>query len=98
DAVLVAGDVFDMQDVSDRTIRRLFQLLEAFSGPWVLIAGNHDAALGASVWTRAQGLRCIPPNVHVIQSPQVLELAGAGMAVLAAPLTQRHTYDDVTAP
>jgi len=98
DAVLVAGDVFDMQDVSDRTIRRLFQLLEGFGGPWVLIAGNHDAALGASVWTRAQALQCIPPNVHVLQSTRVLELDDAGMAVLAAPLTQRHTYDDVTAP
>ncbi len=97
DAVLVAGDVFDMQDVSDRTIRRLFQLLEDFPGPWVMIAGNHDAALGASVWTRALQLGCVPDHVHIPQSVQVVELAQAGLAVLAAPLTQRHTYDDVTA-
>nr|MBF0681821.1 DNA repair exonuclease [Pseudomonas sp.] len=97
DAVLVAGDVFDMQDVSDRTIRRLFQLLEGFAGPWVLIAGNHDAALNPGVWTRAQALGCVPPNVHLPQSVQALEFPEIGLAVLAAPLTQRHTYDDVTA-
>lgn len=97
DAVLVAGDVFDMQDVSDRTIRRLFQLLEGFAGPWVLIAGNHDAALNPGVWTRAQALHCVPPNVHVPQCAQALEFPDIGLAVLAAPLTQRHTHDDVTA-
>jgi len=85
-----------MQDVSDRTIRRLFQLLDGFAGPWVLIAGNHDAALNPSVWTRAQALHCVPPNVHLPQSPQAIEFPDIGLAVLAAPLMQRHTHDDVT--
>lgn len=97
DAVLVAGDVFDMQEVSDRTVRRLFGALAAFSGPWVMIAGNHDAALSASVWTRARQLGCVPANVHLPAGIGVVDLAEAGLAVLAAPLTQRHTYDDVTA-
>jgi len=96
DAVLVAGDVFDMQDVSDRTLRCLFQWIEGFAGPWVLIAGNHDAALIPGVWTRAQALRCVPPNVHLPQSPQAIEFPDIGLAVLTAPLTQRHTHDDVT--
>ncbi|MEY4754479.1 MAG: hypothetical protein RJA44_2154, partial [Pseudomonadota bacterium] len=51
DAVLVAGDVFDAQTVSDRTIRRLFDALRGYAGPWVLLPGNHDAALGESVWS-----------------------------------------------
>lgn len=33
DAVLVAGDVFDTQSVSDRTIRRLFGAMQAYEGP-----------------------------------------------------------------
>ncbi|MBU4610065.1 DNA repair exonuclease [Achromobacter sp. GG226] len=97
DAVLVAGDVFDMQEVSDRTVRRLFGALSAYAGPWVMIAGNHDAALSASVWTRAQQLGCVPHNVHLPAATGVVDLPDAGLAVLAAPLTQRHTYDDVTA-
>ncbi|CUI70852.1 exonuclease subunit SbcD [Achromobacter xylosoxidans] len=96
DAVLVAGDVFDTQGVSDRTIRRLFAALAAYAGPWVMIAGNHDAALADSVWSRAAQLGCIPPNVRVPPRPGVVDLAVQNLAVLAAPLTQRHTYDDVT--
>ena len=56
DAVLVAGDVFDAQTVADRTIRKLFNALRGFPGPWIMIPGNHDAALTESVWTRASRL------------------------------------------
>ncbi|CAM4333252.1 DNA repair exonuclease [Bordetella tumbae] len=97
DAVLVAGDVFDTQAVSDRSIRRLFDALAAFAGPWVMIAGNHDAALAESVWSRAHQLGCIGPNVHIPLRPGVVDLPELNLAVLAAPLTQRHTYDDTTA-
>lgn len=96
DAVLVAGDVFDTQGVSDRTIRRLFAAMAGYAGPWVMIAGNHDAALADSVWGRAMQLGCIPANVHVPLATGVVDLPDANLAVLAAPLTQRHTYDDVT--
>lgn len=96
DAVLVAGDVFDTQGVSDRTIRRLFAAMAAYAGPWVMIAGNHDAALADSVWSRAAQLDCIPANVHVPTQIGVVDLPAINVAVLAAPLTQRHTYDDVT--
>ena len=65
DAVLVAGDVFDAQTVSDRTIRRLFNAMAAYTGPWILISGNHDAALAESVWTRAQRLEAVPANAHL---------------------------------
>ncbi len=96
DAVLVAGDVFDTQAASDRSIRRLFAAMAGYAGPWVMIAGNHDAALADSVWTRAMQLGCIPANVHVPLATGVVDLPDANLAVLAAPLTQRHTYDDVT--
>ena len=59
DAVLVAGDVFEAQTVSDRTIRRLFNAMSAYAGLWILIPGNHDAALAESVWTRAQRLGAV---------------------------------------
>lgn len=97
DAVLVAGDVFDTQAVSDRTIRRLFDALSAFTGPWVMISGNHDAALAESVWSRAHQLGCIGSNVHIPLRPGVVDLPAQNLAVLSAPLTQRHTYDDTTA-
>src|SRR6185312_12725403 len=75
DAVLVAGDVFDAQTVSDRTIRRVFNALQGFAGPWILIPGNHDAALAESVWTQAARLGAIPANAHVLLEPGVYEFA-----------------------
>ncbi|SMG56205.1 metallophosphoesterase family protein [Paraburkholderia susongensis] len=97
DAVLVAGDVFDLQTVSDTVIRRLFAALQPFSGPWIMLPGNHDAALVESVWTRAQRLNCITPNVRVVLEPGVVLLDACRCALLCAPLTQRITYDDTTA-
>ncbi|BAP89236.1 metallophosphoesterase [Burkholderiales bacterium GJ-E10] len=96
DMVLVAGDVFDAQGVSDRTVFRLFQSMEGFHGPWVLIPGNHDASLAESVWTRAERLGAIPPHVHVCLRSEPLVLDGPAVAILPAPLTQRHTYTDCT--
>jgi DNA repair exonuclease SbcCD nuclease subunit len=97
DAVLVAGDVFDQQTVTDTVIRRLFGALAGFTGPWIMLPGNHDAALVESVWTRAQRLNCIPPNVWVVLSPGVILFDALRCAFLCAPLTQRITYDDTTA-
>lgn len=96
DLVLVAGDVFDLQGVADRTLHRLFNAMTGFTGPWVVIPGNHDAALAESVWTRALRLKAIPGNVMLCLQPQPLLLESPGIALLPAPLTQRHTYTDLT--
>ncbi len=98
DAVLVAGDVFDAQTVSDRTIRRVFNATNGFSGPWVMLPGNHDAALAESVWTRAQRLGAVPENVHLALEPGIINLESQNLSILCAPLTQRHTYGDLTEP
>jgi DNA repair exonuclease SbcCD nuclease subunit len=94
--VLVAGDVFDAQGVADKTIHRLFHAMRGYAGPWVLLPGNHDAGLAESVWTRAARLKAFPDNVHVCLKPEPLLLEALGAAILPAPLTQRHTYADLT--
>jgi len=95
DAVLVAGDVFDLQTVSDKTIRLMFNAMQGFAGPWLLIPGNHDSALSESVWSRAQRLGAIAPNVVCCLEPTARTVAGK-FTLLPAPLTQRHTYGDLT--
>ncbi|MCA8002864.1 metallophosphoesterase family protein [Burkholderia metallica] len=95
DAILVAGDVFDAQTVADKTIRRLFNAMQGFTGIWVLMPGNHDAALAESVWSRARRLGVIPDNVIVCLEPKPIVVAGK-FTLLPAPLTQRHTYIDLT--
>lgn len=97
DVVLVAGDVFDAQTVADKTIHRVFNAMQAFSGQWVLIPGNHDAALAESVWSRAERLGAVPDNVALCLTPQPLVFDALKLTLLPAPLTQRHTYQDLTA-
>ncbi|MEJ8838177.1 metallophosphoesterase family protein [Ramlibacter sp. AN1133] len=99
DAVLVAGDVFDSQTPRDKTIERLFDATRGFDGPWLMLPGNHDAALAESVWERAKRLRLVPQNVHLCLQPELVEVTGKSgtkCAVLPAPLVQRHTHTDLT--
>ena len=96
DAVLVAGDVFDKQALLDNSLRRVVDAMAGFSGRWILLPGNHDAALAVSVWTRLQGLGILTPNIDLALEPQVFEYPELGFALLAAPLTQRQTHTDLT--
>lgn len=96
DAVLVAGDVFDSQTISDRTLRQTFEQLRHFEGPWVLLPGNHDAAVSESVWTRARRMGAIPDNVFCALTPEPILFSDTGLAVLPAPLQRRHEHGDLT--
>jgi DNA repair exonuclease SbcCD nuclease subunit len=99
DAVLVAGDVFDSQTPREKTIVRLFEAVSEFDGPWLMLPGNHDAALSESVWELARRLGVVPPNALLCLQPQPLEVLGRGggrFFVLPAPLTQRRTHTDLT--
>ncbi len=97
DAVLVAGDVFDRPALSDHALRRALDAMRGFSGRWVLLPGNHDAALAESVWTRLERLGIVGDNVRLALEPGALEFPEAGFAVLVAPLRQIHTHDDLSA-
>ncbi len=97
DAVLVAGDVFDDNAVSDETLRRAVHALTAFDGPWVLLPGNHDAALAESVWTRLRRLNIVPGNLILADRPEPIQLCDGRLVVLPAPLQRRHDSRDLTA-
>src|SRR5271156_2134252 len=81
DAVLVAGDVFENNLVSSETIHALVHAMSAFTGPWVLIPGNHDPAVAESVWQRMETLGS-PKNVHIALEPNLITLAEGRLAVL----------------
>jgi hypothetical protein len=96
DVVLVAGDAFDSNEVSDRTIDRTMAALKPFAGPWIFLPGNHDAALAHSVWTRLR--RMGPPgNVLIADRPEPLPLPRLGAAILPAPLLRKREMADGTA-
>ena len=94
--MLVAGDVFDGNLVPERVIVQALAAMRGFAGPWVLLPGNHDAALAEGVWSRLERLGR-PANIIVAAAPTPITLADGRLVVLPAPLTERHTSDDLTA-
>lgn len=52
DLLLLAGDTFDNNRVSPRTLARTAEMLAAAPMPVVLLPGNHDPALAGSVFHR----------------------------------------------
>lgn len=95
-AVIVAGDVFDSQSLSERTIRRMFNALSGFEGEWLFIPGNHDALLAEGVWQFAKRLNLLSDRVRLLSSPTISYIESQRLALLPAPLTQRHTVHDLT--
>lgn len=96
DAILVAGDVFDDNAVSDETLRRTINAMEGFTGPWVLLPGNHDAGLTQSAWSRLRKLGIFDDNIIIADKPEPISLLSNKLAVLPAPLMRRQEVRDLT--
>ena len=96
DAVLVAGDVFEDNAVSDETLRRTVNAMTPFKGPWLLLPGNHDAGLTQSAWSRLRRLAVVPENIILADRPEPIELCQGRLVVLPAPLQRRHEVRDLT--
>ena len=93
--VLVAGDVFDAETVSDALIGTLLARLKAHPKlSWHLLPGNHDPARAGGVWEAIIGAG-LPANVVVHTEPRPAELA-SGIVLLPAPLTAKSTSRDPT--
>jgi DNA repair exonuclease SbcCD nuclease subunit len=92
----VAGDVFEDNAVSDQTLRRTMNAMLGFSGLWVLLPGNHDAALTLSAWSRLRRLGVVPENVVLATDPRPAELVGGRLCVMPAPLQRRHEVRDIS--
>jgi len=95
DAVLVAGDAFDDNTVPDRDLNRTLDAMAAFSGPWVMLPGNHDAALSVSVWTRLRRLTT-RATIMIADRPEPVVLKDGALVILPAPLTRRREGADLT--
>ena len=95
DAILVAGDVFERNEVGDQLIREALATMRQVKIPWLMLPGNHDPAGPASVWDRIERIGC-PEHVHLLHSTEPVLLVGGGLAVLPAPLTRKHQFTDPT--
>jgi DNA repair exonuclease SbcCD nuclease subunit len=93
--VLVAGDVFDSDDLPNSVLRRgLERMAECSQTQWLLLPGNHDAARAGGVWDRIQRFG-VPANVTLILTAEPLALTD-GVTILPAPLTTKNPGRDPT--
>lgn len=90
DLVLVAGDVFDVQDIGDTALRRGFLSLSTFCCPVLLLPGNHDADRVGGVFDRARRLGLVPEHVHLLVDGEPLSLLDGRVLLFSAPLRFRH--------
>jgi DNA repair exonuclease SbcCD nuclease subunit len=91
--ILVAGDIFDSQTLSDQSLRRGMQLISESPVPIVLLPGNHDADMPGGVWDRVCELSNWPAHVHVLrasQSEHALVLHEHNVVICGAALSSRH--------
>jgi DNA repair exonuclease SbcCD nuclease subunit len=95
--VLVAGDVYDQEGVSARTLGQPIERMRAFPGvEWHLLPGNHDPHRSAGLWDRVvrHGL---PEQVHIHLEPRPVAIAGGAAWLLPAALSGRSIAADPTA-
>ncbi|MCX2560940.1 metallophosphoesterase [Acetobacter farinalis] len=95
--VLVAGDVYEHETPSERTLHQPVERMRQFPDiQWHLIPGNHDADQPEGVWARlARG--GLPENVTVHREPGAVLIDAAHNAwLLPAVLKRRHVLTDLT--
>jgi len=94
DAFLIAGDLFEDNQVDDTLVASTLALFRAHSAlPIYILPGNHDPFTGPdSVWQRKAFLAA-PDNVHVLREAGVTDLGG-NVHLVASPLHQKLSTTD----
>ena len=95
--VLVAGDVYDMEALSPRSLNQPLERMRGFPGTqWHLLPGNHDPHRPNGLWDQLLR-KGLPENVRVHIAPEPAMLHSEAAVLLPAPLFHRRTLDDLTA-
>lgn len=94
--VVVAGDVFDANQLAPKVISQSLDAMRAIDVPVYLLPGNHDPLDASSVYTGALFGRECPDNVTVLDRAGVWEVR-PGLEILAAPWRSKKPTSDLTA-
>lgn len=93
---VVAGDVFESNQVSEDTVVRALDALGRFTIPVLLLPGNHDPLEPGSVYTSPRFLAERPDCVHVVEDQQPWR-GIPGVEVIGAPWPSRRPTRDLAA-
>jgi DNA repair exonuclease SbcCD nuclease subunit len=96
--VVVAGDVFEHNQVSRQTVQRACDALQAVPVPVILLPGNHDPLSAGSVYRGRAFTDGKPDNVIVLEDPAPIAVPGvSGVEVLGAPWRGKSPAEDLVA-
>lgn len=99
-AVLLAGDIFEKQQMTQQTLGRAIENMRSFrTVQWHLMPGNHDHLREGGLWDRLARSQ-LPANVTLHVRPgavQIMYDGGSRAFLLPAPLRFTSSVDDLTA-
>ena len=97
--VVVAGDVFETNQVSRQTVLRACEALRSIDVPVFLLPGNHEQLDGTSVFRGPTFVHAAPPNVVVLDSADPRRIPGRpGLEIVGAPRTTKRSLGDPLQP
>jgi DNA repair exonuclease SbcCD nuclease subunit len=93
--VVVAGDVFESNQLDRKVLARALDAMAAFDVPVYLLPANHDPANAASIYLSDVFVQRCPNNVTVLQDCEPIDVPGAGVEVVGAPWDSKHPLEDL---
>ena len=94
--VVVAGDVFEHNQLAPEVISQSLEAMRAIKIPVYLLPGNHDPLDASSVYTSALFKAECPTNVNVLDRPGIHEIR-PGLQIVAAPWRSKAPTSDLVA-
>lgn len=94
--VVVAGDVFDANQLSPAVVSQSLEAMRAIDVPVYLLPGNHDPLEASSVYTSALFVAECPDNVTVLDRSGVWPVR-PGLDLVAAPWRSKRPTVDLAA-
>jgi DNA repair exonuclease SbcCD nuclease subunit len=92
---VVAGDVFESNQVDQRTVARALEALKTFTVPVYLLPGNHDPYNAASLYKTNGFLKHCPEHVHVLTDSTPVEVPEVEAEIVGAPWYSKHPVIDL---
>ena len=92
--VVVAGDVFEHNQLAPQVISQSLEAMRAITVPVYLLPGNHDPLDASSVYTSALFTAECPANVTVLDRPGVHQVR-PGLQIVAAPWRSKAPTSDL---
>ncbi len=95
--VVVAGDVFEHNQLAPQVISQSLEAMRAMGIPVYLLPGNHDPLDASSVYTSALFTAECPDNVVVLDRAGVHQVR-PGVQIVAAPWRSKAPTGDLVGP